>query len=511
MSVDSYLELFTTMYGWAFAGIIRDVLVATGIVYLPFIMLIISTWMEAHESASVEGADAGWMIRKMEVELGSAIFVLAMCFTTVSQLSLNYTPDKTTLNPAPVTVTGGASGSTYGTAFASVPGNVEVPAWWFTVMGLSSGINQAVKTGIGSNADGFRQLQELAQLASVEDPQERAQLQRFANECWIPARSMYLTSATPLSAAGAADLATYGTTDPEWIGSHVFQDEPGYYDTLAATSGVAGFVVDPTQDADVAGSALPPDNGRPSCNQWWTTLKANIVTNLTITGGATLFSKVAALIAAPAGDINDAMVRLAITKSRPNMIDPASIIGDQRAWYQKLIQASFDVPGIAAGVEQGMEAQASKFPIIQFASLTQPLILMGIYAFLPLIIVFSRYSLQVMFLGALAIFTVKFWAVMWFIARWLDDSLIKAMYPDAATLLGQALQNGADGVIKRITLNTVLVGLYVGLPLIWTGMMAWAGMKIMYGIAAMQESAIGGGVRAGQRGIDMASKALRRK
>ena len=102
MSVDSYLELFTTMYGWAFAAIIRDVLVATGLVYLPFIMLVVSTWMEAHQSASVEGGDAGWMIRKMEIEIGTAIFVLAMCFTTiplltVSQVSLNFTPDKTTL------------------------------------------------------------------------------------------------------------------------------------------------------------------------------------------------------------------------------------------------------------------------------------------------------------------------------------------------------------------------------------------------------------------------------
>ncbi len=514
MSVDSYLELFTTMYGWAFAAIIRDVLVATGLVYLPFIMLVVSTWMEAHQSASVEGGDAGWMIRKMEIEIGTAIFVLAMCFTTiplltVSQVSLNFTPDKTTLEPAPATVTGGSPGSTYGVAFASVPGTVEVPPWWFTIMGLSSGFNQAVKTGIGNNVSGFRQLEDMARLATIEDPVLRGQMQRFHNECWVPARSKYLANTTPLG-AGAAALSSYGETDPEWMGSHVFQVEPGYYDTLAATSGVAGFPVDAVQDADVAGSAQPPDNGRPTCNQWWTKLKNDTVTKLTITGGVTFASKVTALVTAPGGDIDDAMVRLAIAKSRPVSIDPASIIGDDRAWYQKLTQAAFDVAGIAGAAGQTVAAQAAKFPLIQFASMAQPLILMAIYMFIPLIVVFSRYSLSVMFLGALAIFTVKFWMTMWFIARWLDDALIKAMYPDAATMLGQIAQDGVDGAIKRITLNTLLVGLYVGLPLVWTGIMGWAGINIMRGITHMQEGAIAAGMSAGEKGARLAGKGGRR-
>ena len=55
----------------------------------------------------------------------------------------------------------------------------------------------------------------------------------------------------------------------------------------------------------------------------------------------------------------------------------------------------------------------SLFPLVQFVTMAQPLILMTIYMFLPLIIVVGRYSLQVMLLGALAIFTVKFWAAMY--------------------------------------------------------------------------------------------------
>ncbi len=49
MSVDSYLELFTTLFGWAFYGVLWDVLVATGIVYLPFLGILIDNWREPAE------------------------------------------------------------------------------------------------------------------------------------------------------------------------------------------------------------------------------------------------------------------------------------------------------------------------------------------------------------------------------------------------------------------------------------------------------------------------------
>ena len=312
-------------------------------------------------------------------------------------------------------------------------------------------------------------------------------------------------------------MSTYGPTDPEWLGSHVYQTEPGYYDTLAAASEVAGFAVNATQDADVAGSAVPPDNGRPTCNAWWTDLKINLVNKLVVIGRdptqpvnalTTLGSMASTLIAAPADQVDDAMVRLAINKLRPSIVDPASIIGDDRAWYQKLFQAAFDVPGIAGGIGKSIEAQASKFPLIQFATMAQPLILMAIYTFLPLIVVFSRYSLGVMLLGGLAIFTVKMWPLMWFIARVMDDHLLKAMYPDAVTVFGQFFDGwqsgGADGVIKRVTLNTVLVSMYLGIPLVWSGMMGWVGYNVMHRISGMKETAINTAAQAGQKGAGMA-------
>ncbi len=61
----------------------------------------------------------------------------------------------------------------------------------------------------------------------------------------------------------------------------------------------------------------------------------------------------------------------------------------------------------------------------------QALVLMGIYMFLPLVVFLSGFDLKAMFYGAVAIFTVKLWAAMWFIAQWVDARLIDSMYQAA--------------------------------------------------------------------------------
>ena len=65
MTVDSYLELFTTLFGWAFYGILWDVLVGTGIVFLPFLGILIDNWREPAEGGEF-GTVTGLSLRRME-------------------------------------------------------------------------------------------------------------------------------------------------------------------------------------------------------------------------------------------------------------------------------------------------------------------------------------------------------------------------------------------------------------------------------------------------------------
>ena len=115
--------------------------------------------------------------------------------------------------------------------------------------------------------------------------------------------------------------------------------------------------------------------------------------------------------------------------------------------------------------------------VLQALPMVQALMLLGIYALLPMIVVLSRYSLSMMVVGAMAIFTVKFWSVLWYLAMWVDQNLILSMYPDVNVFL-QIFANPGEHDAKRMLLNMITTSLYLGLPLLWSGMMAWAGVKV---------------------------------
>lgn len=52
--------------------------------------------------------------------------------------------------------------------------------------------------------------------------------------------------------------------------------------------------------------------------------------------------------------------------------------------------------------------------MLQAMPMLQAIILLGIYALLPLMVVLCRYSVSMMVVGAVAVFTVKFWNVLWY-------------------------------------------------------------------------------------------------
>ena len=80
-------------------------------------------------------------------------------------------------------------------------------------------------------------------------------------------------------------------------------------------------------------------------------------------------------------------------------------------------------------------------------------------------------------MGALAVFAVKFRGVLWYLAIWVDQNLIRSMYPDANSFFASFSNDGEHGG-KRLLLNMIITRLYIGLPLLWSGMMGWAGMRL---------------------------------
>ena len=485
MSVDSYLELFTTLFGWAFYAVLWDVLVSTGIVYLPFLGILIDNWREPAEGGEF-GTVTGLSLRRMEIELFIALLVVVLAgqpaaLTPLNAGTLSYDPQPTLTNPTPATATVAEPQSTYGaTGFTGSPATVNIPVWWYAVLAMSSGFNHAVIEGLPTAGD-LRTYEQQARLATIQDPRLRQEVSDFFSECYVPARSKY-QSERPSTPTVAGILETYGDDDPDWMGSHVYRETPGYFDTLRPTKQIPGWAYDPVRDTEYD-PAAPPTWGKPTCKEWWEDdtigLREMLIDEADATSAGFSGLVVAVAPGLASDQQKDAVVRTVLSNAPPTWSSNDLVVGNTASTGWFATAENMVKGGLASG---GVLTASALFSVtmtavLQALPMVQALLLLGIYALMPMVVVLSRYSLSMMVVGAMAIFTVKFWSVLWYLAMWVDQNLIRSMYPDANVFL-QIFANPGEHDIKRMLLNMITASLYLGLPVLWSGMMAWAGVQV---------------------------------
>jgi hypothetical protein len=521
MTVDSYLELFTTLFGWTFYGILWDVLLGTGIVFLPFLGILIDNWREPAEGGEF-GSVTGLSLRRMELELFIALLVVVLAgqpaaLTPLNAVALNYTPPPTLIDPAPPTATIAAPQSTYGSSgFTGSSATVNIPVWWYAVLSMTSGFNHAVVEGLPSAAD-MRTYEQQARLATIADPRLRQEVSDFFSQCHIPARSKYQAE-RPSTAATNALLTTYGPDDPDWMGAHVYRNTAGYYDTLRPTTQIAGWAFNAARDTEYD-AASPPTWGKPYCKQWWEDSSIGLREKLIIEADATSagFSGLVVAVAPALANEqqNDAVARTVLTNSPPTWSNNDLVAHNSGSTGLLNTVENIAKGGLASG---GVLAASALFSVtmtavLQALPMVQAVLLLGIYALLPMVVVLSRYSISMMVVGAMAIFTIKFWSVLWYLALWVDQNLIASMYPNVNIFL-QIFANPGEHDMKRMLLNMITTSLYLGLPLLWSGMMAWAGVKVGMAISNAVAPLAQPGKDAGQQGGSIArsaaSKGMRR-
>ena len=520
MAVDSYLELFTTLYGWQFYNILWDVLANTGIVYLPFLGILIESWKDVAASGGYQdGTPAGVSLRRMEIEVFLAILVVVLAaqpasLTPLSAAKLRYTPMVTAINPTPTTATVASPDSTYGkNGFTGTAGVIDVPAWWYMVMAVSSGFNQATISGFPSTPE-IRTVQQMAEIVNVQDERLRQEINDFFTDCYLPARSKFHDQ-QPNGSQVNSLLSSYGADDPNWMGSHVYRNTPGYYDTLRSGKQIPGWPYNPTRDAEYDDPVIPnPTWGKPICKEWWEDgsrgLREKMIAdaNQVVGGFTTWLTRVL-----PGWDndrIKDGAAN-SILKNSPPVWSNNDFVDGNRSMTSPAMQY-FEGELKKAGAYLGTTKTAIGMAVIMTIILTaipivQALLLFGMYTLLPMIVVLSRYSISMMVVGALSIFTVKFWTVLWFLAQWVDQNLIYSMYP-TTNHLGAFITGDYDQTTKRMLLNMITASMYVGLPLLWSGMMYWAGKKIGMGLDGAMGRLVKPADAAGSQGGSMATGAV---
>ena len=105
----------------------------------------------------------------------------------------------------------------------------------------------------------------------------------------------------------------------------------------------------------------------------------------------------------------------------------------------------------------------------------QAVTLMAVYALLPDHRRDPGYSLMLA-VGAIGIFTINFWTVLWKFAHRVDENPTVAMHPGSLDgLMNWAAAPGgfAGATSKALMLDTMLAMFMIGMPVLWTMMMAW--------------------------------------
>jgi hypothetical protein len=114
--------------------------------------------------------------------------------------------------------------------------------------------------------------------------------------------------------------------------------------------------------------------------------------------------------------------------------------------------------------------------------MVQAFLIMAVIICIPLILVISTYDLKALMTATFGMFALHFCTFWWELARWIDSSLLNALYGDVgwgyrfASYLPTYFAN--NGAITEATMAYVMAALFLLLPMIFFAAMGWAGMAV---------------------------------
>ncbi|HFD80644.1 MAG TPA: hypothetical protein ENK05_09680 [Gammaproteobacteria bacterium] len=417
--------------------------------------------------------------------------------------------------------------------------NPRVPLIWSSVMAIASGVNYAAMENIPCFGDVAGLVKNIG-TTTFSDLNVKNEYRRFTAECWEPAMKKFARAMRGgdwdtyvHDTFAAANLPPWDVRKP---GSQYFLTTPGFYTPCTdrplcgggfrAASAVTGFPYDAARDTDYNAAEIAAGVGRPTCAEWWqgtgngNSLRERMIDQAVLgtpiypnTGDNPVPPNVRNQIEAvraggdlTAGLLNDPTVE-------DDVILSALVANDLKEQQDSgfmgiLNQIGGFVMGLFKGAEtavttaigtttfigaslipgvgdviDNIAGEVGSFYATMYiakvgAPLMQALLLMLIYALLPIYIITSGYQVESVITAAVLIGAVKFFSVVWAVAAYLENAVILVLYPNQTwTDTLNAFQSSA--AIERGVLNLMLIALYVIVPavLLWLVTLAGQGIR----------------------------------
>jgi len=514
MIVVDPIELYTTVLGWHIHNGLWELIAGTGVALLPFVAIIIKNLVEARKHQ--DKADIGVLaFRLSEVELYSAFFVLLLAVNPTINLKAEDVVSVRSYCDAQ-NATAGDEGGIFvgaqelqrfeerltamdsGTTFeknqyqinAMLDGRIpQMPLVWFFWDWMSSGVALSAKAALPCQPDMRRLSYELA-VSQIKDEQLNDETIMFHRDCWRPSLNRYVRD-KPEVPEGFDNI----DQDILWAGSRFFLNHPNYYQHYTPREGLNSFPYDEERDSVRVAPQFSDGRGFPRCKQWWTDetygLRKRLLDHVrndmdsrdrrkqsTWKSIQFHFHRAKGWLV-DSQESDDAMLRLVLMANQE--VRHAQLANRYRREGFGGSLADAYANGITAiGLSVGGGTDVAKQ---QFMRTSMPIIrailLMVITLAMPILFFFSGFRIGPVVTLMLIKFSVIFWGFLFALATWLDNYLLEALTSvggdTTGFLLSAAKGEAMDPAVKVIGFVTRM--LYYGLPLAFTTMMTWVGIK----------------------------------
>lgn len=288
MIVFSPLSLYTTYLGWQQYDVMFDALWQTGLIYVGFLEIAYEYLKNVLAPLGATHHAANHALNNFLYSLTCAFLICALFVypcVPLEQKGLSFKPMCTASGQEVSTSKINDSGTTYDEAFADVLAEqVKIPLLFAALQNFTSSFTYGLMKVTGCS-DSLHAIQ--GDLISTYIPQDlRQQALQFHRQCFLEARGSYLNEERTADENEAIKnmIKTHGGEDDlNWMGSKTFRTL--YYGKLRAREPVSGFKYsqypNPKFDSAAAKDKTiethRPNNGYPTCNQWWNKIQSDLV------------------------------------------------------------------------------------------------------------------------------------------------------------------------------------------------------------------------------------------
>jgi len=463
-----YLEYYLTLVAWVINNGIWNILAASGIFAIPFIAIIMQEWLKARGEGVDEGNKGALSAIRIENRVWVAIVVLLFAGVPMIDIdisSLKY--DEGRAKQCQVSVPQ-PNETRWEAAFTTINNqSAKVPVWWFFVHSLSRAVTGASVASIPCGAD-LRQMRMEINQTRINDPVLAQEVADFTNDCYGPSRAKLFMSRPDLDKKTMNDVA--------WIGSRFFVETQGFYDNFRSKTPRESWPYNSTRDAGLA--EVASGGGYPTCKEWWLDGAKGLRARLVAQVEPSLLSRFGNWIGFLSQDeVNDELIRI-VASPRQQVMNRGAVYTD----YGGQVGGSF-TNGVSRWGSNFGTAVASfgYFPAMDNLRRTLPMVLsflkMAVVICIPLLLVIGIYDLKNVIIISCVQFSL-FFVDFWFqLARWLDSTILDALYGGESPHSNFNPLMGFDNGMSDALLNFVMGSMFLVLPSFWMIALTWVGIR----------------------------------